>query len=208
MAVINGGNGNDLLFGTTGNDTIRGRSGDDILFGEAGNDLLKGGRGQDILFGGIGDDRLYGGGGHDHLIGEDGNDQLYGGNGNDTLIGGAGIDVLSGGNGADTIYLQGGSDTATGGADADIFVIDQQTAPTNPYQAYVITDFTNGTDLLDVTALDVNGVNGGYKHDVVFVQNGANTYMRLFETVTYQIDATIIFENTTASDFTVDDFII
>ena len=80
--------GNDLLAGTAGPDTI------DAL---GGNDTLDGGAGSDILVGGAGRDRLTGGGGNDSLSGDAGNDRLIGGGGRDTLDGGAGNDVLTGG---------------------------------------------------------------------------------------------------------------
>jgi len=68
-----------------GNDTLNGGAGDDILYGQGGNDTLIGGDGNDILYGGAGDDTLFGDAGDDHL---------YGGPGDDTLIGGAGDDVF------------------------------------------------------------------------------------------------------------------
>ena len=82
-----GGNGNDILTGTAGNDSIDGGNGNDILFGYAGNDTLIGGNGTDLLLGSAGDDLL------------------EGGNGEDTLRGGLGEDifVFAAGEGIDTI---------------------------------------------------------------------------------------------------------
>ena len=54
--LANGGNGNDLLLGGTG---------DDYIYGDAGNDTLRGGTGDDYLEGGAGNDVLSGGGGAD-----------------------------------------------------------------------------------------------------------------------------------------------
>jgi Ca2+-binding RTX toxin-like protein len=61
--VINGGGGNDAIWGTnwgspdrlsgdTGDDTVEGFAGDDLLSGGAGNDYLRGGEGFDALDGG------------------------------------------------------------------------------------------------------------------------------------------------------------
>ncbi len=61
-ATINGGGGNDTLFGTQFDDWLFGESGDDVVRGGDGNDLLLGGEGDDQLFGGEGNDQLDGGG--------------------------------------------------------------------------------------------------------------------------------------------------
>ncbi|PVZ34515.1 retention module-containing protein [Pseudomonas sp. URIL14HWK12:I11] len=47
--TLNGGNGNDILFGQAGNDTLNGGNGDDILIGGKGNDILTGGAGADTF---------------------------------------------------------------------------------------------------------------------------------------------------------------
>jgi VCBS repeat-containing protein len=94
--VVNGGNGNDNVVGTGGEDLLSGGNGNDVVSGLGGHDGLSGGNGNDTLYGGAG------------------NDFLYGDNGNDVLDGGTGRDVLAGGN---------GNDTLTGGADADLFVV-------------------------------------------------------------------------------------
>ncbi|ORF30273.1 hypothetical protein BGI09_08135 [Snodgrassella alvi] len=54
--VLNGGLGNDSLFGANGNDTLIGGDGNDRIYGGAGNDVLTGGTGNDYLEGGAGSD--------------------------------------------------------------------------------------------------------------------------------------------------------
>jgi agmatine deiminase len=66
-AVLQGGEGNDVLIGG---------SGFDILLGNGGNDQLKGLAGDDYLFGGDGDDLLNGDAGMDLLDGGAGNNQI------------------------------------------------------------------------------------------------------------------------------------
>ncbi|WP_434060394.1 Ig-like domain-containing protein [Pectobacterium aroidearum] len=71
-------------------------------------DLSSAKDGNDILNGGAGNDILFGQGGNDTLIGGEGNDLLYGGAGDDILIGGPGGDTLIGGAGADIFKWQAG----------------------------------------------------------------------------------------------------
>ena len=77
--TINGGNGNDLLVGGTGNDTINGGNGDDNLDGGTGRDTLIGGSGNDLLTGGNGADTFV-------LSNSSGFDRITDfGNGNDVI---------------------------------------------------------------------------------------------------------------------------
>jgi Ca2+-binding RTX toxin-like protein len=58
-----------ILDGGAGNDEIYGGGGSNVILGGTGNDLLSAGNARDILIGGDGKDRLFGGGGGDILIG-------------------------------------------------------------------------------------------------------------------------------------------
>ncbi|GAB5470479.1 MAG: hypothetical protein Kilf2KO_35090 [Rhodospirillales bacterium] len=93
MTLEIGSLGNDVLNGTSLDDTLRGRNGDDRLFGLSGQDTLNGGTGADVAYGGDGDDQLRGG---------DAVDSLFGGSGRDLLDGQAGDDEMAGGSGNDT----------------------------------------------------------------------------------------------------------
>jgi trimeric autotransporter adhesin len=140
---LEGANGNDLITSLTPGDTLIGYGGNDVLNGGNGNDDLYGDalgsntpwgyvfdpatfvEGNDTLNGDAGNDRLFGEGGNDTLNGGAGNDSLYGGIGNDILTGGTGDDYLEGGAGADT-YVFGygsGNDTInnTNGEDPSTF---------------------------------------------------------------------------------------
>ena len=66
----------------------------DIESSHDGNDHLYGGTGNDILAGMGGNDHLYGGESHDILLGGSGNDVLVGGKGDDILSGGTGNDIF------------------------------------------------------------------------------------------------------------------
>ena len=65
MAVIQGSNGADDIFGTSAGDTIYGYGGADAIYGYGGNDAIYGGAGDDDLVGGTGANNLYGGSGVD-----------------------------------------------------------------------------------------------------------------------------------------------
>ena len=98
-----GGKGNDVMIGGSGNDQFQGGKGNDILIGRGGNDRLHGGKGHDLVLGGRGNDTLQGGKGNDWLLGGRGNDHVNGGRGNDHLYGGRGNDSLDGGRGRDDV---------------------------------------------------------------------------------------------------------
>ncbi len=114
-----GGDGDDLLFGSSAGDVLAGESGDDLLIGDGGADRLTGGDGTDQLDGGTGADELDGAAGADTLDGGDDADALSGGDGADILGGGPADDVLDGGAGTDQLSGDPGSDALSGGADDD-----------------------------------------------------------------------------------------
>ncbi len=131
-AMIDAGDGDDVVrasdrgdnvFGGAGNDTLHGGQLDDWLLGGDGNDTLDAGSANantlggdgNYLDGGAGDDTLYGREGSDWLEGAAGVDMLDGGGGDDILTGGEGAgDLLKGGHGDDQYILRhgDGADTA------------------------------------------------------------------------------------------------
>ena len=91
-------------------DFIDGGTGDDSIFGNEGNDTLLGGGGADTVYGGDGNDTIDGSSGADSLFGGDGNDSIDGGTQADTIFAGAGDDTVEGDNGRDVVYLEDGDD--------------------------------------------------------------------------------------------------
>jgi len=92
---LNGGPGDDFIFGLGGDDTIWGGGGNDEVCSGKGNDTLYGEGGNDTLLGGEGKDKLRGDGGDDCLEGLLGEDRLHTKDGvprNDRAIGGPGQD--------------------------------------------------------------------------------------------------------------------
>jgi Ca2+-binding RTX toxin-like protein len=131
MAIVNGTNGGDTLYGTGGSDQLNGLNGNDSLKGFGGADRLDGGAGIDTVsygdssagvavnlatgrgFGGsaegdtlISIENVFGSNFNDTIIGTPdwhNNNKFYGGEGNDVLKGGGGDDYLDGDNGNDVL---------------------------------------------------------------------------------------------------------
>jgi Ca2+-binding RTX toxin-like protein len=109
----------NTICGLGGNDFIDGGGGNDTLFGDAcnvKNKLVAGAPvfaaaadGNDTLLGSDGNDTLYGAGGKDSLKGGKGNDKLFGGRGNDKLDGGKGVNTYKGGAGDDSVNARNGA---------------------------------------------------------------------------------------------------
>ncbi len=117
--VVDGGAGNDILYGAGGEDFIRGGAGDDRIAGFASDDTLFAEDGADRIVAGAGDDYIDAGSGDDRAWGEDGNDELLGGLGSDELYGGEGVDYLDGAAGNDFLITDAGADEAYGGSGDD-----------------------------------------------------------------------------------------
>jgi Ca2+-binding RTX toxin-like protein len=116
IAVLVGGNGNDVL---RGNDLANqivgvappgtagvkpGPAGNDALIGNGGNDLLLGAEGNDFEVGGAANDLLLGAGGNDFQVGEAGTDNFSAGEGNDRSFARDGVaEPVSCGPGTDSL---------------------------------------------------------------------------------------------------------
>ena len=96
-----------------GQDTLDGGAGNDVIFGEDDDDNITGGTGNDSLDGGIDDDTLSGGDGEDTLIGGQGADSMSGGLGNDTFL----VGTFDDPNNPGDSYIEGIGDTIVGGED-------------------------------------------------------------------------------------------
>jgi Ca2+-binding RTX toxin-like protein len=103
--TIEGGDGDDILYGGAGNDKISGGDGNDFIYGHDGQDIIDGGRGRDEIHGGKDGDIIYGGSGNDKIFGGEGIDHIMGNQGNDYIDGGAGRDIIEPGKGDNTIRM-------------------------------------------------------------------------------------------------------
>jgi Ca2+-binding RTX toxin-like protein len=104
-ALLDGGLGNDQLYGTIAANVMNGDDGHDYMSGGGGADVMHGGAGDDVMTGGTAATQMYGDDGNDAIRGSTGNESLFGGAGNDKLSGGAGNDTLNGGSGNDTFVF-------------------------------------------------------------------------------------------------------
>lgn len=132
---VDGGTGNDQLFGGPLGDVLLGSGGDDTLVGGAGPDVLDGGAGTDsvdysarsapvsVTLDGIAND---GGAGEsdvllnvENVIGGNGHDVFFGSDGANFLSGLGGNDLIRGRGGNDNIWGSAGDDQLKGGAGFD-----------------------------------------------------------------------------------------
>ncbi|MFZ1426586.1 MAG: M10 family metallopeptidase C-terminal domain-containing protein [Geminicoccaceae bacterium] len=163
---------NDVLAGSNAANTLQGLAGNDLIRAQGGKDLVDGGDGSDFLDGGPGDDTIKGGTGVD-LVTYAGNAPVAvdlsskpatakRGSETDTL---AGIEGVLGSSAADRFKgdaanneFQGkqGKDTATGGGGRDTYFI--KVVADSPAGAGrdVITDFTPGQDVIDLSNIDAD----------------------------------------------------
>ncbi|MES2098682.1 MAG: LEPR-XLL domain-containing protein [Pseudomonadota bacterium] len=129
---IEGGIGDDEIFGTQAGGSMRGDTGNDKLTGGLLIDLIFGGEGNDTIDGMAGRDRIFGdtgvisGSKFRSFVGEkDGDDKINGGDGEDIVFGGGGNDVIKGdddvdaGDSPDLIFGDGGSIVLLGDPDTD-----------------------------------------------------------------------------------------
>lgn len=145
------------------------------VLGSALNDRLTGDASANVLRGNDGNDRLNGAGGNDLLSGGVGRDTVQGGDGNDRLTGGEGADVLGGGLGDDRLHGSYDVDLMTGGLGSDSFVFEDfdEFLPVSGNGMDRITDFVQGADRIDLSALDALAAAGD--QPFTFIGNGTIT---------------------------------
>ena len=99
--VVRGFGGDDTVCTGPGNDRILVGGGADTVIDAGGNNIVDGGAGADIIATGTGADTIRAGGGNDTVIDTGGDNIADGGAGNDTITTGAGNDTIDGGPGFD-----------------------------------------------------------------------------------------------------------
>ncbi|MBO9428368.1 S8 family serine peptidase [Sulfitobacter sp. R18_1] len=188
---LDGGIGNDLLFGGVGNDRLDGGEGADHMYGGRGDDVYvvdnEGDRvrednpseGYDAVFitgtgsfdGGNGTElaRIFDSAQNANLTMNAQNNAIWGNAYANRIDAAEGNDVVDAGRGNDTIAGGEGNDVLTGGLGADVFDFNEGAG-----HADEITDFTDGSDLIDITDLGIHtggAISGGY---ISMIQNGSD----------------------------------
>jgi hypothetical protein len=160
-----GGNLDDIVYGTNKKDTIVLDVFDDIGINSQGSLRYNSGLGNDIIYGKAEDDLMFGGSGNDTIRGDLGNDSINGQKDNDILFGDADDDIIWGGKEDDTLIGGKGKDTLTGGLGSDIFVFSPGDGAASRDEADIITDF--GTGFIVGGGADRIGLAGGLKADSI-----------------------------------------
>jgi VCBS repeat-containing protein len=165
-----------FVYGTTGADSIAGGGNDgQTVYGGAGGDTINGTGQADTIFAGSGNDTVKGNGGDDTIFGGSGIDTINGNNDDDTIVGGFGADNLTGSNGDDRfVYL---------------FVADS-----NATRFDTITDFSSGSDRIDLTALGAfaflalsSASTSVPPHTIAWIHDSANNQTIVYVNPTDQI---------------------
>lgn len=204
MDVVDGGTGDDTIYGGDDDDSLHGGTGVDYIYGEIDEDTISGGRHGDYLYGGDGDDLIFGynhddtlnggegnlsiplSGDLDHLFGGDGDDTMFGGSQNDTLQGGEGRDVMFGGEDRDWFQDLTDGDYVDGGEAGDDW---------DTLDFRMLGDINQGTRLVDDETIDNPDGSGGtifIDFDAPNSEDGEVTY---FDAGGSQIGEKLIFTN-------------
>ncbi len=107
--IINGGNGNDQIFGFSGNDTLSGGDGNDVILAGYGSDTIDGGSGGDTIYADDDEEAYFNALSATDLLPSEFSPAFV--NGDDTINSGAGDDTVFLIEGSDTVNLGDGSDT-------------------------------------------------------------------------------------------------
>lgn len=176
----------DLIYGTSGNDSLSSLDGNDTLTGTWGNDTLRGGAGDDVLDGGMAWLAMTPSTATAATICStlaQAANTLSGGDGNDTLNGGAGADKLLGGAGDDTYVVDNASDVVTENASEGIDLVQASlthTLATN-VEALALTGSAavngtgNASDNLIIGNAAANTLNGAGGNDILQSGGGNDT---------------------------------
>jgi len=227
---------NDQLFGLDGTaETLLGGDGDDIVIGSTGADTLRGGAGKDALnyllseagvtvnlainFASGGDAQGDSIGGFERVTGSSFADTLTGNDAGNILSGALGNDALRGAGGADLIAGGGGRDLMWGGSGGDIFLFSSAgDSGTTAATRDVLQDFSRSQgDRIEIDIESAVGTPGlpdpfefvgqsafSDERQVRFVQQGGDTIVQVNLTgndgaeLTIQIEGVV---NLQASDF-------
>lgn len=193
---IEGGTGNDALFGTGGQDYLAGGEGDDVIEGRGGGDVLDGGPGLNTVSYATGPSpvtvdlaagtggalpldslarfrRVVTGPGNDTATGSSADELFSLGDGDDVLNAGAGNDTADGGAGNDLMRGGIGTDVLDGGAGVDTATYDERGA-SEPIGVTLATLGGDGAAGENDTLQNIENVTGGASNDTLVGDAGPN----------------------------------
>ncbi|MEU8004893.1 lamin tail domain-containing protein [Catellatospora sp. NPDC049111] len=118
--VLVGSTRNETISGTEGADLILGKGGNDVVNGNGGGDCVVTGTGNDVVTTTSGDDRVDAGGGNNVVGTGEGGDVVRTGSGNDVVNAAGGDDRVEAGDGNNTVNSAAGDDAVTTGSGNDV----------------------------------------------------------------------------------------
>jgi hypothetical protein len=154
--TIDGGAGNDAIWGGGGNDTIS-----DLI----GDNRVHSGLGNDTLTVGSGNNRVWTDGGDDHVIAADGNNEVHAGRGNNVLYAGHGDNRIWTDGGVDSIIVGHGNNEIHAGGAGDVVTVGNGNNKIWLANEGDVVNAGHGN----------NTISGGSGMDVITVGNGNNT---------------------------------
>lgn len=147
--------------------------GNDTVWGTSGNNYIDTGVGNDSVLAGLGNDTVWGGTGNDWLGAGQGNDFVFGQDGNDTLQGGQGADSMYGGNGSDYYYVDNVLDyweESTAGAAGGVDTVESSVD---------VSDLRANVEHLILTGTAITGGGNGLANTIT--GNGSNNTLLGFQ---------------------------
>ncbi|BCW88353.1 hypothetical protein sos41_14920 [Alphaproteobacteria bacterium SO-S41] len=185
--TIQGGLGNDYLYGAGGDDLLDGGVGADVLEGQAGYDYAvyaSAAAGVTVFLGGAvfntgeaaGDtynsiEGVFGSNQADLIAGDEGDNTIFGVGGNDLLFGGGGQDYLLGGDGDDQLQGGRGADLMDGGNGVDLVSYSEAAAGV---VAFMLAPQGNAGEALNDNYANIEGLVGSQFGDILGGTEGAN----------------------------------
>ena len=192
---LRGTEGDDVLYGQSGDDIITGGAGNDLLYGQNGNDTLTGGAGNDLLDGGSGTDSVdY----SDHTAGLTINlsltaaqgiapgetdtirniENVVGGSGDDSIIGTTAANVIQGGIGNDALNGGSGSDIAKMAGYQSTYTMSTVNGQVQIQDNDTATDGNDGTDtLISIETLQFKDGSTSIVSPIVFDLDGNGVHL-------------------------------
>jgi len=175
------------------------------VFGGDGNDIITGSSRRDALIGGNGKDALVGNAGDDQLAGGGNKDVLNGGNNNDILAGDAGADSLTGGNGNDAfdfnLIADSGKTATTRDVIADFTVDASSGAAFIDRLDFSTIDAKAGTVINDAFSF-IGGAAFSAEGQIRAIQQGANTLVQVNTAGNGGADMVVLLANFTVGNLT------